>query len=194
MMQTTFPSPEALRRPPVRLADIAVILGALAVLALIAKVGAGMLAGFTPPKHVPHVSLDPRNLPYYAGRSTLRMFAALAWSLAFTFVYGYAAARSRRAERVLIPLLDILQSVPVLGFLSITVTGFIALFPGSLLGLEFASIFAIFTAQAWNMAFSFYQTVRTVPKELEEAAALYRFSGRQRFTNLEVPWGMIPLV
>ena len=110
------------------------------------------------------ISLDPHYLPYYAGRSVLRMFVALAASFAFTFIYGYAAARSRHAERVLIPLLDILQSVPVLGFLSITVTGFIALFPGSLLGLEARSIFAIFTSQAWNMAFSFYQSLRTLPQ------------------------------
>ncbi|MBV8332340.1 MAG: sulfonate ABC transporter permease, partial [Candidatus Eremiobacteraeota bacterium] len=136
------------RRLPFTLADVAVILGALAVLALIAKLGAGTLVSFTPPKNAPHVSLDPRNLPYYAGRSVLRMFVALVWSIVFTLAYGYFAAKSRRAERVLIPLLDILQSVPVLGFLSITVTAFIALFPGSLLGLEFASVFAIFTAQA----------------------------------------------
>lgn len=101
------------------------------------------------------------------------MFVALAASCAFTFAYGYVAARNRYAERVLVPLLDILQSVPVLGFLSITVTGFIALFPGSLLGLEAAAIFAIFTSQAWNMAFSFYQSLRTLPVDLSEAAVSY---------------------
>ncbi len=121
-----------------RLADIAVSLGTLALLYVIARVGAGALVAFKPPEVVPSINLDPRNLPYYAGRSVLRMFTALVWSTLFTFAYGYAAAHSRRAERVLIPLLDILQSVPVLGFLSVTVTGFIALFPGSLLGLEFA--------------------------------------------------------
>jgi NitT/TauT family transport system permease protein len=122
------------------------------------------------------------------------MFVALAWSIAFTLVYGYVAARSRRAERVLIPLLDILQSVPVLGFLSITVTAFIVLFRGSLLGLEFASVFAIFTAQAWNMTFSFYQSLRSIPKELEEAADLYGLSAWERFTKLEVPSAIIGLV
>jgi NitT/TauT family transport system permease protein len=136
-----------LRRLPLGLSDAAVFLGALALLALVARVGAGAFVAFVPPKTLPAVDLDPWNLPYYAGRSTLRMFVALAASFVFTFAYGYAAARSRYAERVLIPLLDILQSVPVLGFLSITVTGFIALFPGSLLGLEAASIFAIFTAR-----------------------------------------------
>jgi NitT/TauT family transport system permease protein len=180
----TFPSPEVLRRFPFGLADIAVILGTLVLLSLIARVGAGTLVSFQPPDIVPGIDLNPRNLPYYAGQSTLRMFIALFCSTVFTLAYGYIAANSRRAERVMIPLLDILQSVPVLGFLSITVTGFIALFPGSLLGLEAASIFAIFTSQVWNMTFSFYQSLRTIPKELDEAATLYQLSRWQRFTKL----------
>ena len=143
---------------------------------------------------VPSISLDPRYLPYYAARSTLRMFLALGASLLFSMLYGYSAAKSRRAEQVLIPLLDILQSVPVLGFLSITVTGFIALFPGSLLGLELASLFAIFTSQAWNMTFSFYQSLRTVPRELDEAVTLYRLPRWQRFLRLEVPAAAIGLL
>jgi NitT/TauT family transport system permease protein len=145
-------------------------------------------------KIVPHVGLDPRNLPYYAARSTLRMFVALVWSTLFTLAYGYFAARSKRAERVLIPLLDILQSVPVLGYLSVIITAFIALFRGSLLGLEFAAVFAIFTSQAWNMTFSFYQSLKSVPNELQEAAALYRLSGWQRFVQIEVPFATIGLV
>lgn len=200
----TAESPRPLRQTPVArlavqrhtygLADVAVFLGTLALLAAIARVGAGALIAFGPAHQLAAISLDPRNLPYYAGRSVLRMFVALAASFVFTFAYGYAAARSKRAERVLIPLLDILQSVPVLGFLSITVTGFIALFPGSLLGLECASIFAIFTSQAWNMAFSFYQSLRTLPRDLEEATEAYRLSHWQRFRQLEVPAAMIPLV
>ena len=126
----------------------------------VSRVGAQSFVKFSPPDVIPSVSLDPRNLPNYAARSTLRMFVALGCSTLFTFVYGYAAARSKRLERVLVPMLDILQSVPVLGFLSVTVTAFIALFRGSLLGLEAASIFAIFTGQAWNMAFSLYQSLR----------------------------------
>jgi NitT/TauT family transport system permease protein len=122
------------------------------------------------------------------------MFVALGFSLLFTLVYGYVAAHSRKAERVLIPLLDILQSVPVLGFLAVTVTGFVALFPGNLLGLEAASIFSIFTSQAWNMTFAFYQALRTLPRELDEATALYRLPRWQRFTRLEVPAAVIPLV
>ncbi|WP_448379988.1 ABC transporter permease [Gloeomargarita sp.] len=190
----TFPTSETLRRLPFSLADVAVILGTLVLLAVIARVGVGALDVFHPPVQVPRVDLDPRNLPYYAGRSTLRMFVALFFSTIFTLVYGYIAANSRRAERVMIPLLDVLQSVPVLGFLAITVTGFIALFPGSLLGLEAASVFAIFTSQVWNMTFSFYQSLRTVPQELHEAATLYQLSRWQRFVKLEVPSAMIGLL
>jgi NitT/TauT family transport system permease protein len=174
--------------------DVAVTLGALALLALIARVSAGAFVRFAPPDVVPGVELDPRHLPYYAGRSTLSMSIALGCSLLFTLTYGYIAAKSRRAERMLIPVLDILQSVPVLGFLSVTVTGFIALFPGSLLGLEAAPIFAIFTSQVWNMTFSFYQSLRTLPRELDEAVMVYRLPHWQRFSRLEVPAATIGLV
>ena len=190
-----LPQPESLRQSPTfGLADGVVILGVLALLALIAHVGSQAMVSFVPPNDSPIISLDPHNLPEYALRSTTRMFIALAASMVFTLVYGSIAAHNKRAERVLVPLLDILQSVPVLGFLSITVTGFIALFPGSLLGLEAASIFAIFTSQVWNMTFSFYQSLRTVPKELLEAASLYRISRWQRFTKIEAPSAAIPLL
>ena len=112
------------------------------------------------------VTLDPANLPEYALRTTLRMFAAICASLVFTFVVATLAAKSRKAELVIVPALDILQSVPVLGFLTFTVVFFMGLFPGSQLGAECAAIFAIFTSQAWNMAFSFYQSLRTVPRDL----------------------------
>jgi NitT/TauT family transport system permease protein len=199
MLRHPFAPRDAVRtvtphRIPSLLADAAVLLGTLALFALIARVGAGAFVRFVPPHEVPSVSLDPHYLPYYAARSTLRMFLALGASLLFTLIYGYVAAKSRRAERMLIPLLDVLQSVPVLGFLSITVTGFIALFPGSLLGLELASIFAIFTSQAWNMTFSFYQSLRTVPRELDEAVMLYRLPRWQRFLRLEVPAATIGLL
>ncbi len=122
------------------------------------------------------------------------MFIALVCSFLFSIVYGYIAAHSRRAEKVLVPLLDVLQSIPVLGFLSVTVTGFIALFRGSLLGLEAAAIFAIFTGQAWNMTFSVYHSLRTLPKELDEMLCLYRLSRWERFTRLELPSSAIGLV
>jgi NitT/TauT family transport system permease protein len=183
-----------LNRSAISLADVAVGIGMLALLYGVARVGAESFVKFNPPDVIPSVDLDPRNLPNYAARSTLRMFLALGFSTLFTFVYGYVAARSRRAERVLVPLLDILQSIPVLGFLSVTVTAFIALFRGSLLGLEAAAIFAIFTGQAWNMTFSFYQSLRSVPAELDEMATLYRLSRWERFTRLELPTSMIGLV
>jgi NitT/TauT family transport system permease protein len=188
-------SPQAdAKRPSLGLADVAIGLGVLTLLYVASRVGAQSLVKFSPPDIIPAVNLDPRNLPDYAARSTLRMFIALALSTAFTFVYGYAAARSRRAERVLVPLLDILQSIPVLGFLSVTVTAFIALFRGSLLGLEAASVFAIFTGQAWNMTFSLYQSLRSLPSELDEMATLYRLSKWERFTRLELPASAIGLV
>ena len=140
------------------------------------------------------ISLDPRALPLYALLTTLRMLAALAASLVFTFVYATLAAKSRRAELILIPVLDILQSVPILGFISFTVVFFLGLFPGSALGAECAAIFAIFTSQAWNMAFSFYQALKTVPADLDEVTRGYRFSGWHRFWRLEVPFAMPGLV
>jgi NitT/TauT family transport system permease protein len=140
------------------------------------------------------VTLDPWNLPNYALRTTLRMLAALGCSLVFTLVYATLAAKSRRLGLVLIPVLDVLQSVPVLGYLSFTVTFFLALFPGSVAGAECAAVFAIFTSQAWNMTFSFYQSLRTVPLDLDEACRSFRFSGWQRFWRLEVPFAMPGLV
>jgi NitT/TauT family transport system permease protein len=139
-------------------------------------------------------SLDPRNLPEYAARTTLRMLIAMVLSLFFTFTYATLAAKSRPAERLLVPLLDILQSVPILGFISVTVVFFMSLAPGRVLGAEFAAIFAIFTSQAWNMAFSFYQSLRTVPTELEEAARNFRLSAWMRFWRLDVPFAMPQLI
>jgi len=153
--------------------------------------------GMTMPLHAPQstaVSLDYANLPYYALRTTLRMFAAMIASLVFTFIYATWAAKSRRAEKFLIPLLDVLQSVPILGFLSFTVTFFLGLFPGSTLGAECAAIFAIFTSQAWNMAFSFYQSLHTVPKELDEVADSFLLSPWQKFWQLETPYAMPGLI
>ncbi|HEX4532553.1 MAG TPA: ABC transporter permease subunit, partial [Acidimicrobiia bacterium] len=193
-MATQFPTRGALRRPPIRPVDIVVGLGGLALLYALVRLGSSMNASFIPKSATTKVSTDPVDLPYYAARSLLRMFIALFFSVLFTFVYGTAAARLRRAEVVLIPALDILQSVPILGFLSITVTAFIALFPGSLLGLECAAIFAIFTSQAWNLTFSFYHSLVSQPRELDEAARLFRLTKWQRFWKLDVPQSMIGLV
>lgn len=136
------------------------------------------------------LSLDTAMLPFYAGRTVMRMLIAMAFSLLFTFIFGSWAAKSKRAERLIIPMIDILQSVPILGFLSVTVAGFIGLFPGSMLGPECAAIFVIFTSQAWNMALGFYQTVRSVPAEIEEAAQMFQLSPWQRFWRIEVPFSL----
>lgn len=140
------------------------------------------------------VSLDPANLPVYALRTTMRMLLAIVCSIIFTFIYAALAAKSRRAEMVLIPLLDILQSVPILGFLTFTVVFFMNLFPGRVFGAELACVFAIFTSQAWNMTFSMYQSMRNVPKDLEEASQSFHLSGWQRFWRLDVPFAMPGLI
>jgi NitT/TauT family transport system permease protein len=136
------------------------------------------------------ITLDPVYLPYYLLRTVLRMFTALAFSLLFSFAFAAIAAKYRAAEKIMIPSLDILQSVPILGFQAIAIAPFIALFPGNLLGVECAAIFAIFTSQAWNMAFSLYQSIRTVPEELNEASQVFRLSSWQRFWRLELPYAM----
>ncbi len=161
----------------------------LAVLAALGYAGSQMARPYAVGEALP-LSLSPWMLPYYLLRTTLRMFLALGASLVFSCAFAAVAAKYRAAERVMVPLLDILQSIPILGFLSITVTFFIALFPGNLLGVECAAIFAIFTSQAWNMAFSLYQSFRTVPAELHEAARVFQLSGWQRFWRLELPFAM----
>ena len=140
------------------------------------------------------LSLSPWALPEYALRTTLRMLVALVVSLFFTFTYATWAAKSARAGRFLIPLLDILQSVPILGFISVTVVFFLSLAPGRVFGAELAAVFAIFTSQAWNMAFSFYQSLRTVPAELEEAGRVFGLSAWARFWRIETPFAMPSLV
>ncbi|MEZ0095468.1 ABC transporter permease [Streptacidiphilus sp. EB129] len=189
-----FPSRGVWRRPGLRWVDVLVAAALIALLYGLLRLGPSLNAPFLPSTAPATVSTDPSNLPYYAVRSLLRMFAALVASVLFTFVYATAAARLKRAASVLLPVLDILQSVPVLGFLSVTVTAFINLFPGSTLGLECASIFAIFTAMAWNMTFAFYYSLISQPRELDEAARIMRLTKWQRFWRLDVPSGMIPLV
>jgi NitT/TauT family transport system permease protein len=139
------------------------------------------------------ISLDPRYLPGYAAQTALRMLIAMAASLLFTFTYATLAAKSRRAASVLIPLLDILQSVPILGF-SITIVFFLSLTPGRVAGAELAAIFLVFTSQAWNMAFSFYHSLRSIPDELDEAARAFHLGPWMRFWRLEVPFAMPPLI
>jgi len=190
----TVPGAGTLRRVRFRWVDLAVAVAIIVLLYLVAKAGAGATGPLRLVDVPSSVSTDPALLPYFALRSLLRMFVALVASVVFTFVVATAAARIPRLERIILPALDILQSVPILGFLSVTVTGFIALFPGSALGLESAAIFAIFTSQVWNMTFSFYASLTSQPSDLDEAARLMRLTKWQRFWRLDVPSGMIPLV
>lgn len=140
------------------------------------------------------ISLSPIRLPYYAALSTLRMVLAYIVSLVFSIAYARFAASSKAAERVLLPLLDILQSIPILSFMPGVVLGLVALFPGRTLGLELAAVILIFTSQAWNLAFSFHQSLITIPSELTEAARIYRLGFWRKFTRLELPFGVISLI
>jgi NitT/TauT family transport system permease protein len=140
------------------------------------------------------LDLDPALLPGYAVRTALRMLIAMGVSLIFTFAYATWAAKNPRAAMLLVPLLDILQSVPILGFLSVTAVWFLSLSPGRIFGAELAAVFAIFTSQAWNMAFSFYQSLRTVPEELTEAGRMLGLSPWVRFWRIETPYALPPLI
>jgi NitT/TauT family transport system permease protein len=173
--------------------DVLAFIVVIGLVVFLGETSRGLFAPLTQLELMP-VSLDPRHLPEYAARTTFRMFAALGLSLVFTLTYATWAAKSERAGKLLVPILDILQSVPILGFISITVVFFMSLAPGRVLGAEFAAIFAIFTSQAWNMAFSFYQSLRTIPIELTEAAESFRLSPWMRFWQLEVPFGMPALI
>jgi NitT/TauT family transport system permease protein len=173
--------------------DVLAFIVVIGLVVFLGETSRGLFAPLTALEVTP-ISLDPWHLPEYAARTTFRMFAALALSLVFTLTYATWAAKSERAGKLLVPILDILQSVPILGFISITVVFFMSLAPGRVLGAEFAAIFAIFTSQAWNMAFSFYQSLRTIPIELSEAADSFRLSSWTRFWQLEVPFGMPALI
>ena len=181
------------RATPPNLADLVAFLLIAGGIALVLRGAIGVtepLSRLT----VQPITLDLANLPGYAIRTILRMFAALAASTLFTLVIATLAARSRRAEQIIIPALDVLQSVPILGFLTFTVSFFLRLFPGEQLGAECAAVFAIFTSQAWNMAFSFYQSLRSVPSDLEEVSRGFGLSPMRRFLRLELPFAIPGLV
>jgi NitT/TauT family transport system permease protein len=173
--------------------DLAAFAFIAAGLIVVAHAARHTFAPLLVPQSAP-IHLDPSYLPSYALRTVMRMFAALACSLIFTLVYSTFAAKSRRAGMVLIPILDILQSLPIFGFLTFTVTFFLGLFPGQVIGAELAVVFVIFTSQAWNMAFSMYQSLTTVPADLDEATSCFGLSGWQRFWRLEVPFAIPGLV
>src|SRR5271167_2265674 len=192
-MAGTLPISVAERRLTVTRWDLLAVLLVLGVMVFLAEASRHLLAPLADLQMTP-ISLDPANLPEYAARTTLRMLAALVLSLVFTFTYATLAAKNKHAELLLVPLLDILQSVPILGFISVTVVFFMALAPGRVLGAEFAAIFAIFTSQAWNMAFSFYQSLRTIPTELDEASRNFGLTAWMRFWRLDVPFAMPQLI
>jgi NitT/TauT family transport system permease protein len=166
--------------------DAVVLAALLGLLWSALHFGKGMLVHFDA-SAMPDIDASASAIPFYAGRTLLRMWIAFGFSLIFAVGTGYLAAKSRRARAFILPALDVLQSVPVLGFLSATVTGFMALFPGSLLGVECASIFAIFTGQVWNMAFGFYHSMVTIPTDMQEAASSYGLTRWQRFRTVELP-------
>ena len=192
---TSFAAPALAsgRRVPNRWDAVAMLL-VMGLLIGLVDVGRNTLFTHLSASQATAIHLEPSYLPFYALRTTARMFAALLASLFFTFTYATLAAKSRRAALILVPILDILQSVPILGFLSFTVVFFLNLFPGRVLGAEFACIFAIFTSQAWNMAFSFYQSLTTLPADLVEASRAFRLSPWQKFWRLDVPFAMPGLV
>ena len=171
--------------------DIGVFISVFAVIYGVYSIGHSWLG---PVKAESEISQDPRSLPLYALYSLVRILVAYALSLVFALAYGYTAAKSRRAEIILIPLLDILQSIPVLSFLPGVMLAMVALFPSRQLGVELGSIVLIFTGQVWNIAFSFYSSLKTIPRDLREAAIIYRFSRWQRFMELDLPFSTIGLV
>ncbi|MCS6882555.1 MAG: ABC transporter permease subunit [Oscillochloridaceae bacterium] len=194
-MRATFPDAGVLR-PRFKLTpwDLVVVPLVIVVILLLTIAFRGAAQPFDAASPDLTVSLDPRNLPYYGLRTVFRMFLAVLLSLLFTFTVATLAAKSRRAEMVIIPALDFLQSLPILGFLTVTTAIFLGVFRGSLMGLEAASIFAIFTSQVWNMAFSFYHSLITTPRELQEAAAVLRLSPWKKFWKLEAPFAMPSLI
>jgi len=174
-----------------QLPDLLMFAAGLALFYAILMVGRAWLGPITPEVAI---SRSPLSLPGYAGLSLLRITIAYALSLAFTLVYGYVAAYNPKAEKFMVPLLDVLQSIPVLSFLPGVMLAMVALFPSRQLGVELGAILLIFTGQVWNMAFSFYASLKSIPREMHEAAEIYRFNWWQRFMQVELPYSAIGLV
>jgi NitT/TauT family transport system permease protein len=174
--------------------DLLIFAGVLGLLWSILEFGSGMIVHFDATSQSLPISTHIRHIPYYAGRTLIRMWIAFGFSLIFTFSVGYAAAKNKVARAIILPFMDIMQSIPVLSFLTIFITFFVSLFPGSLFGVECASVLTVFTGQVWNMAFGFYHSMVTIPQDLQEAATNYRLTALQRFQKLEVPASMHSLI
>jgi NitT/TauT family transport system permease protein len=174
--------------------DVLIFASVLGLLWSILEFGSGMMVHFDAASQSLPISTHIRHIPYYIGRTLIRMWIAFGFSLIFTFAIGYAAAKNKVARTIILPFLDIMQSIPVLSFLTIFMTFFVSLFPGSLFGVECASIVTVFTAQVWNMTFGFYHSMVTIPQDLHEAATNYRLTAIQRFQKLEVPASMHSLI
>ena len=174
--------------------DLLIFVSVLGLLWSILEFGAGMMVHFDTSSQSLPISTHIRHIPYYIGRTLIRMWIAFGFSIIFTFSIGYLAAKNKVARALILPFLDIMQSIPVLSFLTIFMTFFVSLFPRSLLGVECASIVTVFTAQVWNMTFGFYHSMVTIPQDLHEAATNFRLSKLQRFTKLEVPASMHSLI
>ncbi len=179
---------ETFRIRPIDLVAFLIITGIFAFVVYIASTWS------SPYERTLEIDLNPRNIPEYALQSLARIFFAYLLSLVFSIWYGYTASRSKIHERVMIPLLDILQSIPVLSFLPGFVLAMIAIFPGKRLGLEMASVLLIFTGQVWNMTFSFYQSINTIPKEMGEVVKVFRLNKFSKFLRLDLPFSVIGLV
>lgn len=184
--QFQLPSETRLHLP-----DVLMFVAGLALFYGVLAIGRTWFGPLTPELEI---SRSAWSLPAYACYSLLRIGVAYALSLAFTLVYGYVAANNPKAERFMIPLLDVLQSIPVLSFLPGVMLAMVALFPRHQIGVEFGSILLIFTGQVWNMAFSFYASLKSIPREMRDASRIYRFSAWQRFTQVELPFASIGLV
>ncbi|GIV63172.1 MAG: ABC transporter permease [Bellilinea sp.] len=167
----------------------------LVLIAIVVLIYIGVRLAVNAPETVGgrEISLDPTRLPVYALYSVLRMLGAYLLSVVFTLIYGRVAAYNPRAEKVMMPLLDVLQSVPILSFLPVVLLGLSAVLPQNI-AAELSSVVLIFTSQAWNMTFAWYQSLTTIPKELREASAIFRLNTWLRFKNLELPFGMISLI
>lgn len=178
------------RKRSYSLHDIVFVMLIIAALGLMYYAWIGMHQSFINEASVAAISLDPSHLPYYTLRTVMRLLIGMVWSFAFALIAGYACAKNKHVARILLPIINFMESVPLLGFLTFTTAFFLFLFPRSVMGLEAAAIFGVFTSQAWNMALIVYQTIRIVPDEVIDASHVYKLNVWQRFWKIEMPYSV----